>query len=105
MLEGDQNSFRALVGIVKKQQFLREIQFYKMRFQTEADFKCLAKVMTMRRRGVTKVSFKECTIKESMIGMLIPKQTLDKPHNLNLVKDLSLQLKVSEELDYEVLYQ
>ena len=75
-----------------------------MRFQTESDFECLAKIMTMRRLGLTKVSFKECTIKEGMVGMLVPKQTLDRPHSSNLVRDLALQLKVSEETDYEVLY-
>lgn len=61
--------------------------------------------MSMRKQGLNKVSFKECNIKENLVGHLIPKQTLDKPHNLNLIKDLTLQLKVSEETDYEVLYQ
>ncbi len=90
LLEGDQNSFRALLAILKRQNFLREIAFYKMRFQTEADFQCLAKIMLMRKQGLAKVAFKECTIKETMIGMLVPKQTLDKPHSFNLVRDLCL---------------
>jgi len=32
LLEGDQTSFKLFLKIIKKQHFLREISFYKMRF-------------------------------------------------------------------------
>lgn len=32
LLEGDQTSFKLFLEIIKKQHFLREISFYKMRF-------------------------------------------------------------------------
>jgi hypothetical protein len=38
------------------------------------------------------------------VGHLIQKPSLEKPHNQYLVKDLTLQLKVTEETEYELLY-
>ena len=60
--------------------------------------------MLMRKRGLAKVSFKECNIKENLVGHLIQKPSLEKPHNQYLVKDLTLQLKVTEETEYELIY-
>jgi hypothetical protein len=61
-----------------------------MRFSNTAEFECLSKIMQLRRQGLTKVSFKECTMKENMLGLMITKQTLDNPHKVSLVKDISL---------------
>jgi hypothetical protein len=71
LLEGDIETMKAFIAIIKKQHFIREISFYKMNFYTDQQFECLSKFMKMRNLGVTKVSFKECTMKESMIGALI----------------------------------
>ena len=64
---------RALVGIIKKQHFLREVSFYKMRFTSDNEFDCLSEIMYLRRLGITKVSFKECLMTESLISHLIQK--------------------------------
>lgn len=73
MLEGDIQTLKSLVGIVKKQHFLREVSFYKMNFYTDQQFECISKLMKLRKLGLTKISFKECTMKESLIGSLIQK--------------------------------
>ena len=68
---------RALVSIIKKQHFLREVSFYKMRFTSDHEFDCLSEIMYLRRLGITKVSFKECQMTESLISNLIQKPDLN----------------------------
>ena len=65
LLEGDCMGMKSLVGILKKQHFLREVSFYKMRFTTDHDFECLSDIMHLRRLGLTKVSFKECQMTDN----------------------------------------
>ena len=95
-------ALRSLVGILKKQHFLREVSFYKMRFTTDPEFECLSDIMYLRRLGLTKVSFKECQMPEAMIGKLIQKPDLG--DTKQVVKDITLQLKVHDQTDYEILY-
>jgi hypothetical protein len=106
LLQGDMLALRSLVGIVKKQHFLRELSFYKMSFTTDPEFECLSDIMYFRRLGLLKVSFKECQMAEDMISKLIQKPDLNEGQtSKSVVKDISLQLKVHDQTDYEIIYQ
>lgn len=105
LLQGDMLALRSLVGIVKKQHFLRELSFYKMSFTADPEFECLSDLMHLRRLGLLKVSFKECQMAEDMVSKLVQRPDLAEGQTGKaLVKDISLQLKVHDQTDYEIIY-
>ena len=59
-----------------------------MRFTTTHDYECLSEIIALRKIGLIKVSFKDCSMKEGMIGQLTDKVT-DKS---SIVSDIALQL-------------
>ena len=106
LLQGDLLGLRSLVGIVRKQHFLRELSFYKMSFTADPEFECLSELMHLRRLGLLKVSFKECQMPEDMVSKLLQKTELNEGQTGKaLVKDIALQLKVHDQTDYEIIYQ
>lgn len=64
--DGDLQTMGVVLNAIKHQNFLKEISFYKMSFQTQPEFEWLSQVL--RVSGLEKASFKDCKIKEGMIG-------------------------------------
>jgi hypothetical protein len=102
--EGDDSAMMALIQILRQQSFLREVSFYKMRFSTEADYDHISEIMTLRDHGIIKISFKDCSIKEGMLSHLSSKFKSTENEDIQLVKDVTLQMRVHVNTDYELLY-
>ena len=68
LLEGVPSSYTQLLKILRQQHFIREISFYKMKLLTAHEFDCISEMMLMRKhQGLLKISFKDCTINESLL--------------------------------------
>ena len=68
-----------------------------MKFTSDPEFEYLSDIMYIRKYGLNKVSFKECSMTESMISKMIQKPDLNESSvKLQVVKDITLQLKVHD---------
>jgi hypothetical protein len=48
-----------------------------MRFTSDPELELISEIMHLRRLGLTKVSFKECIMNESMISKIIQKPDIN----------------------------
>lgn len=96
LINGDIVAMQRLVDIVKHQNFIREISFYKMKILNQSEFEVLSELLILRKVGVHKVSFKDCSLKESLVNSLGEKFENDEAFYDNLISDLTIQMRVNE---------
>ncbi len=91
LLEGVPSSFTQLLKILRQQHFIREVSIYKMKLTNLSEFDCISEMMLLRKHhGLLKISFKDCTIAESMIPQLTSQLNFEEGDEQSIISDLTI---------------